>query len=47
MEQRAKRLNQPVEGRERDVVYQMDARSPVKEPGTRWKFEPFKAGTGR
>ena len=37
----------PKEETERDVIYNTNGKKEVPEPGTRWRFEPFKAGTDR
>ena len=50
MEQRAKHRKKPVgKGLDSDVVYNTDGRGArkVKEPGTRWRFEPYRGETSR
>ena len=48
MDQREKNHKKPVgKGTKSDVIYHTDGRGApkVKEPGSRWRFEPYKAGT--
>jgi hypothetical protein len=35
----------PLKKTEKDVIYNTDGAPKVKEPGMRWRWEPFRIGT--
>jgi hypothetical protein len=48
MDQREKQHKRPIgRGAKPDVIYNTDGKPMASEPGKRWRFEPFKAGTDR